>query len=279
MIHQKPTGPIVQKARNGTYTVLCFPPEPTFSWSLKDFYSKEEADCNPVLRDRLREILKELGVTTAYAPSISFASGEVTWPHRLRREVPLGEGYRLNRDKGVFADGVVLPQKTAFVGSIAGPVVVMSDGKMCVVASAARDSLIDRRKILGTPPYRRFESVIYAMNGMFGEDQTDTKNLNLEGFFSLQTLTFPHPFDDEQHGRYNKRLVQHGRDFGSHVILKQDDCVYLSLSGLIMAQARQLQIPHSVCRFPISDDGILAHPRHKDPALQKARNLVIVHHH
>lgn len=278
MIHQSPAEPIIQRAANGSYTVLCYPPEPNLSWSLKDLYSKEEADKNPVLRDRLREILKERKVTSAYAPSIAHASAEVTWKYCLRREVPLGEGISLWRDKGVFADGVVLPKGTAFVASIAGPVVVMSDGAMCIAASGARDSLIDRRKMLCTPPYRRFESVIHAMNDTFESAKSEKRSQVVEGFFCLKTLSFPHPFNDEQHGRYNKRLVQYGRDYGSDVILKKDDCVYLSLSGLIMAQARRWQVPHSVCRHPIGDDGLFAHPRHKNPNM-RTRNLVIVHHH
>lgn len=279
MVHDTPPGPVSLPGRNGAYTVTGFPPEPGLDWSLKDFYTPEDAARNPALRDRLALELSERGITEAFGPSIAYASGEVVYAHRLNRRIDLGRGVTLRRDQGVFADGVVLPRGSAFIGSIAGPVVIISGDGMCIAASAARDSLIDRQRVLKSVPGRKHASVIDAAMAKVSEQSSVRKStLTIAGYFCLATNSFGHPLDDETHGFYNRRLVPYARSQGPATVVTRNDVAYLSLTGLILAQAKQHQIPHALCEHPIDHDGRFAHPRHHDPRM-RTRNLVIVHHH
>ena len=163
-------------------------------------------------------------------------------------------------------------------------IVAVAEGKYshyhCFVAHAGRESVLDRRRILGEGPSREHEGVVFALAEEFRGRGIHLRDVALFSFFALEGGTFGHPHEHPVHKVYNRRMsaeVLH-RWQGAITMGHEgpDECGYLDIGKLIELQAGELGFGKVHITGTLTHNGPFAHTRHANPNMRKERNLVVV---
>jgi hypothetical protein len=268
---------------NGCFLrVYCIAPPPTLaSWSLAGLYSQADAENNKLLCNHLADIMAEYDLKHAYAPSVAASSAAVVESRELSTLIKLQNDISIYRNKYVPSDGISLKWGENFMMSGGGcPVIVLTGlnkkGEMiCIAAHASRESLIDRKFLLGEEP-RTNESVVYAL----------AKNAYLQGcllskttlriFFQIRSDGFAHELDHETHGEYNKKLVEYVSSHDPQACVIRENVAYLDIKKLITAQAKRAGIGTVEGTHELPYEDVFPHTRHPMRTLRDKRSLVIV---
>jgi hypothetical protein len=247
---------------------------------------------NPEEEHQLREALPDVVHKIFYAPYLKPMSGRVLHERRFSvirqlRRGPAIARPRYKRDSREWepCDAVVLSEGKGFIGLFGGCTLNVITGvtakgeKLCIVAHAGRDSIIDWHYLeTGTPSRERFgvlgAAVTYAR--VIG---IPARDLTLRSFLSIPPEAFPHDPSDERFGKRNLALLNFvSRDLHDEAILEKghDGRRYFSLPRLIQRGAENLgigTIETDLLTLPLN--GAQAYTRHADPKLaDNARNLV-----
>lgn len=244
------------------------------SWSLWPLQKEEDSFRQYALRRGIRNAFEEVGTENAYAPNVTTASARIVTGGELTIRILLGRGMSLYRNIQLHADGVFLKPGETFVMSGAGcPIITAEAGPYMIVAHAARDSLVERGAVMGTPR-RRHISVAHAIVDAFKKRGIRTEHMVMHMQFAIPMMSFLHRFDHPDYGDYNRRL-------GSFIDSRWPDCtrntpagVFISLEDLFIEQALQLGVRNVAATNSLEDFPDLAYTRDgKDPS---RRNLYVV---
>lgn len=272
-----PNGPTFDlQLAGGRVRALCVASMST-DWSLKDIYDQAGADRNPDLVAHLRSEFLPLGVTRAYGPSVAPMSGAIVDPGELTSRIVLDEGLELFRNRDLPSDGIWLEPGEAFVMSGGGcPVAIAEGGGICLVAHVGRESAIDRERLLGRTPKRKYMSVIDAMAMTACRRGVEPRDMTLRVLFQIPTSLFAHPLDDAQHGEAHRAILRYAQGLGESVATVRDGNMHLSMHELVMAQGRLVGFRVDDVDHALPEDGPFGHTRHPVSGLRDQRNLVTV---
>lgn len=209
-----------------------------------------------VVRAQLAGIADELNVANIYAPRPSMFNAQICDPGKLTEKhclVERGNEWSSFLWRGVDADGVEVPEKSAFWISSADCITIVTldpeTGKT-IAAHGGRDSLLDRTRI-ATGKVREFESAVDAIAARYSN--AALKRLRVLLTCGIFPEHFDHRCDHPEHGPNNMRMVldvlaKWGRTavYGDHFIGS------LCLSEIIRAQF----LRHGVQVHCISYDGV-----------------------
>jgi hypothetical protein len=179
------------------------------SWSLKDlFYSQDDVLRYPSLGDEVYQMLLNMGIRNAYAPSVASMNAAVTESSALKTHIRFRSNIYLHRDRDVPVDGLFIQPGEGFVVSAAGcgVIVAWTDEDM-VVAHAGRDSLIDRGAVLGTPSRKHF-SIVNTILDAFARRGVSAHKVCMCMLFTIRKESFEHLFTPENaaYAEYNRNL-------------------------------------------------------------------------
>jgi hypothetical protein len=218
--------------------------------------------------------LRGMGAKRAYAPSVAAASARIIASSELKNRIRLSS-IDLYRNKDIPADGTFLNRNEAFVMSAAGcPMIIASAGDHLIVAHAGRDSLVDRRAVMGATPYREHLSVVHSIIEAFAEKGLAPKTIKMCMQFAIPAEVFEHRFDHPRHGPFNRALKKFVDERWPGCTTEKDGRMFLNLEFLFEEQAKQAGVRNvwainSLAVFPL-----LAHTHDgRDP---RARNLFLV---
>lgn len=270
-----------------SYTAVCVPPA-RMNYSMGRFYTPAEAEEAPALRDELRLVAERYGARQLYGPSVGAMSGRMVRACQIvGAAIPLGNGITLYRNKEEPSDGLPLEPGDGVPMSTGGCQVLVASGgspsgkAVCLVAHAARDSLIDREFIRTgvLTPGREYVSIVEHMAAAARNLGVDPSYLDMKALFSLPAEVFAHPLKHEVFRDYNEKLVAYARELDETIVSERDDVAYLDNAGLALAQARKegFRSCEEHCTLPV--DGPFGHTRHPDPDMRNPRNLVFVCRH
>lgn len=261
------------------YDAVCIAAgSPAGDWSLKYFQHPEDAAKYPEKAERLARVLRERGITDAYAPAVDKMSGLVVEKTALSVTIQLPHGVRLHRNRDVPADGVSLGRNHAFIMSGGGCTVLVAAGRGLVIAAhASRDSMLDRAFIRNEAPPREYASVVRSIIGHASKSgHVLPKHLSLRGFFTLPAEDFPHPPSHPDWGAENVQLAEFiAGKWGPHIMTGPD--LHLSIPELIKAQGAEHRFGRVGVEKDLPRSGAFGYTRHANEAMRTARNLVIVH--
>lgn len=272
------TGPLVREYPS--YRVVLIDPG-SGGQSLKGLMDVEDAITQSkrvvALGDVLRPFVTDQDL---FAPSVDHQSGRIAFSYLLRRRVRLSHGLALLRDTGVAADGVPLKPGDGFLMSTVGALVVAHAGDRVIAASATRDSLIDRKALMGESPNRNGVNLITSIVDFFHTDGFNSDSITLRVFFSYHAKDFAHPLGSEGDAKYelNRRMMGEAERHGEGIVLRKNGVGYLNLGRLVAAQAEA----HGIGTIEVVDylpsDERFAHSRHVLLDKRNERNLVLVLH-
>lgn len=243
------------------------------SWSLKHLQRPADMSRCHLLARKLAENLRELDISSAFAPHVAAASGRIVTTKDLSGKIPLGKVH-LHRNPNLPADGVLLGKGEAFVMSSSGcPVILATAGNDFVVAHAGRDSLIDRGAVMRKPT-RKHVSVVNAIIEKLRERGAASSEIVMVLLFSIPAKEFQHSENHPQYGKFNRALTDYVDARWPCGVFRKDDETYLDLEQVFVEQARQDGIRqcwagHSLSKYPF-----LSHTR--DGKDVERRNLVVV---
>lgn len=208
-------------------------------WSLKSLQRQSDVinGQHPVAQ-AVGELLGQINVHEALAPNVAPASGYITAAENLTDRIYLGESCLL-RNQSLPADGVYVGKKQAFVMSAAGcPVIIATASDQCVIAHASRDSLIDRRAVIGNPS-REHLSVVHAIVAEFGKRRLPPASIDMVMLFAIAAEKFEHSMYHPIYGDYNHRLIQLVNNRWLGGVVYKDGSSFLDLEQVFVGQARE----------------------------------------
>lgn len=203
---------------------------------------------------KLHTILHPHGAERLLAPTPTEANGEIIEPTNLSKVFLVGSGMRMFRNPEAPADGTFLRNRgDAGIFSVSGcGVIVAAMGDRLIFAHAARNSLIDRRRVLTGQNSRRNESVVDAIIEAFGElghDKFDIKiRMRVWMFYFIRPEDLFDSFDNPEHCKYNRAVGADVQNrLGVHRMYN-DDGVMLDLPVI----AAQQFVNHGISRRNIN---------------------------
>lgn len=247
------------------------------NWSLAPLQRHEDMRQNPELTRALRTVFRDMGVQRAFAPNVAPASAAIVDTNDLSDRIELAEEVSLYRRKEIPADGVFLKSGEAFLMSAAGcPVIIATAGTQVIVAHGARDSLIDRGAVIGSPS-RKHGSIVDAIVEAFENKGTATNEILLCMLLSIPTRAFEHRFDHPQYGAYNRTLFDYiNRRWHGCTAHTTSESMFLDLESVFMEQARSLGVRQVWATYSLAHYPAFAHTR--DGHSPHRRNLILVKH-
>lgn len=244
------------------------------SWSLKPIQEHDDALKHRELASGLCATLHSIGAKMAYAPNVAAMSATIVRVGKLGKQIPLGDGVVLHRDKDVPADGVFLPPGKAFMMSGAGcPLIIATAGEYAVVAHAGRDSLIDRGAVMGRPTRNCGSVVDSIIDALLGRN-APADDIDMCMLFAIPAESFGHPENDPRYGEFNSRLGVYAHNNWPGSVTKKDGSVFVDLGALFVEQARQRGVRRAWAVHSLDEYPDLAHTR--DGKDISRRNLYVV---
>jgi hypothetical protein len=194
---------------------------------------------------KVADVAQQHGIWQVLLPAVSAMNAACCEPTELTQQRAVGDIF-VHYD--LDADGLILPRQTCFFVAAADcPTVIFKDYRRgnVVAAHAARDSLVDRSRVLGYGSSREHESVVYAALRMLCDQLTRPHDIHIRICYGVAKRFF-HPIDHAQHGHFNERLLRElctidGRT-GTHS-LRDWNTGDISLPELIRAQAISHGVP------------------------------------
>lgn len=246
------------------------------NWSLKPIQNQNDVARHHSLANGLRATLSSIGARTVFAPNVAMMSGAVVPSVELMANEIRLNGACLYRDQNKHADGTILAQDETFVASTAGcAIVIASDkrNKTMTIAHAGRDSLIERKAVVGRPT-RRHISIVYALIDALKELGARTGDINMCMLYSIPSESFEHRLDHPEHGHYNRALGKLIDTLWPGCTNRKGNSIFLDMESLFIAQALEVGVRHTWAMNSLADFPALAHTRDgKDPS---RRNLFVV---
>jgi len=265
----------------GSFTALCF--GGNFNWTLRDLQTNEDRGKNDTLVQKLWEIMCALDCKSAYAPSPVLFNGKIVEPSSLNKQIIVGAGFNLFRNKDEPADGTFLkPGQMGIISAAGCPVIVARYKGVMIFAHAGRDSLFDRSSIeKGSLEVAR-GSVVDSIMARLQVPRLERDEIFAHVFFSIGAKALTHPLLDERYGAFNRNMHK----FVAHHWGEQ--CAYLNSAGsnlhlnlpqLIKRQFERCGVPSGNVTLDLNnveDLRTLAHTRGEN---RDRRNLVVIARH
>lgn len=192
------------------FSSACFQ-GPGNEWSLSPFQEPQDVSRNSLLARSLSGAMRHLEGDRAYAPSPAQFNGCIIQPSELSKVFVLEPGILMLRNSTVPADGTLL-RRSGDVGIFSASgcgVIVAALGTHLLFAHAGRDCVINRKRVLGEPGARQFESVVDSIVDTLIElrgHKSAINDIHAWMFYSIKPEDFVHRYDNTTHGVYN-RLV------------------------------------------------------------------------
>ncbi len=230
------------------FSAACFQ-GPGNELSLGPLKEPEDARKHPLLTARLRSAMRHLGANRAYAPYPVNFNGVIIKPVELSKVFLLEPGMLMFRNNNMPADGTFLRQRgDAGIFSASGcSVIVAVLGDYVIFAHAGRDCVINRKRVLGEPDARPFESVVDNIVKAFLEfegSEPVLSNIRAWVLYSIKPENFVHRFDDEKHHVYNRLVVPHLETLGLvGGMQKSVEDVWLDIPTIAKLQFMQHGVP------------------------------------
>lgn len=223
------TGPMlieVSEAHSDVPFTVVYVPGNGMELSLAQLKEPEDDEKNPDLCGNIHAALHPHGAKTLFAPTPTKANTEIIEPTKLTSVFRLGKGMRMFRNYEKPADGSFLrnPGDTGIFSASGCGLIVATMGDRFVFAHAARDSLIDRGRILTGTCSRQHESVIDSIIAAFrdfGFENIDIKTrMQVWLFYFIRPEDLRDSYDHPEHGPYNYKV---GRDVRDNLGLRMYD--------------------------------------------------------
>jgi hypothetical protein len=121
------------------------------------------------------------------------------------------------------------------------PVIVATAADQCIIAHAARDSLIDRDAVAGKPG-RKHLSIVHAIVDEFGKQRLPPTSIDMAMLFAIAARKFEHSMYHPTYGDYNRRLIHLVDTRWPGGIVYKDGLSFLDLEQVFVGQAREAGI-------------------------------------
>lgn len=244
------------------------------SWSLAVMQKQQDLQEHYQLAMGIHVALRGMEAKRAYAPNVAVASARIISPSELKTRIRLSS-IDLYRNKDMPADGTFLDRNEAFVMSAAGcPVIIATAGDRLIVAHAGRDSLVDRRAVMGATPCREHLSVVHAIIEAFAKKGLAPETVKMCMQFAIPADVFEHRFDHPRYGTFNRALKKFVDKRWSGCTTEENGRMFLNLEFLFEEQAKQAGVRNVWAMNSLAVFPLLAHTHDgRDP---QARNLFLV---
>jgi copper oxidase (laccase) domain-containing protein len=244
------------------------------NWSLRTLQEHGDVPNNQLLVKALSQEFCGMGVTEAFAPNVTRASGKITETKDMLDHIWLDHARTLRRNRYIHADGLFLGLGQAFAASAAGcGILIASAGEHLCVAHAGRDSLIDRGAVIGKPK-RHHLSVVNAVVEQFKWREIEPSEITATLLFSIPARAFEHNADHPVHGAYNRALANFVDSRWPGGIHRENGKTFLDLEQVFVEQTLQAGITKTWAAHSLAEHPRLAHTR--DGKSPDRRNLIIV---
>ncbi len=244
------------------------------SWSLAVMQKQQDLQEHYQLAMGIHVALRGMGAKRAYAPNVTAASARIISSSELKNRIRLST-IDLYRNKDVPADGTFLNRNEAFVMSAAGcPMIIAGGGDYLVVAHAGRDSLVDRRAVMGATPVREHLSIVHAIIEAFAKKGLAPGMISMCMQFAIPADVFEHRFDHPRHGAFNQALKKFVDKRWPGCTTEKNGGMFLNLEFLFEEQAAQAGVRNAWAMNSLAVFPLLAHTH--DGRNSRARNLFLV---
>jgi|CXWL01.1.fsa_nt_gi hypothetical protein len=266
-----------------SYGAACIAPGKDFNWTLREFLGQEPAVTdNSPLAKKIAGELRARRINHGYAPSVTAMNANILSVGDLRSGIILPGGERIYRQNDMPGDAIPVNEGSAFMMSAGGCPVIIATGKaktgdkLCIVAHAGRDSLLDRRLVEMGERSRRTESVVFEIARFAKRHGVCPKGMTLRVLFQMDPRCFAHELGNKQYAFYNTNLVSAAKRYHEQACDVRGNVAYLDLGWLIYGQAQVAGFGNVFTAHPLPYDGVFGHTRHPNPHLRKM-NLVLVY--
>ncbi len=229
------------------FTAACFA-GPGMEWSLAPLQKPEDvsaAPTNVTLVSKLRGALRPLGADRLFAPTPTKANGEIIEPTALKHHFRLGNGVIMFRNPEVPADGTFLrsPGDAGIFSAGGCGVIVATMDDHLVLAHAARESLIDKPRVITGQSSRHHESVVDAIVSSFCEMGYEQHQiapaLKVWMLYFIKPRDFFHHKEHPQHWEYNSKVGPYLDEHLGAGFTQWPDGVRLDLPTIAAAQFKK----------------------------------------
>ena len=209
------------------------------SWSLLPIQAQQDVKDHPVLVAKIRDALKTMKTSEAFAPNVALNSAQIIKNIKLN-PVQLGGGFVLHRNKGEPGDGMFLNEGDIFAMSGAGcPVGLMTGGGFVVAFHFNKDSAVDQGALFGNPT-RKNISVISAVIDGLSERGVRRNEIAASLQLAIPAWAFRRQFNHPMWGGYNKAFMDFvGRRWPHGIVLQNKNNMLIDLEGLFRDQANE----------------------------------------
>ena len=150
---------------------------------------------------------------------------------------------------------------------------------ICITAHTGRDSVIDKKLLLGESAPRAHFDVIEAMVRFAEKRGAVAKDMYLRTFVSLPWWTHPHTFEDPVYGSLNRRAYEFLKNMGIHgafpVNKKGVRC--FSVEAFVRQRALQLGITRiETGLLPLPLNGNFGYTTHEEHEMKNVRNIFVL---
>ena len=231
------------------FTAACFSGTDK-EWSLAPLQEPGDPARHPQLTHKIRSAMRHLGADRIYAPSPVDFNGVIIRPAELSRVMVLGHVILLLRNGNLKADGTFL-RSGGDAGAFSAwgcSVIAATFGEHLIFAHAGRDCVINRKRVLGEPGARPFESVVDSIVGAFRQlgapGEGPLRGLHVWPLYSVRPDKFMHRYDDPVHSEYNRKLGPYLDSLGlSGGYRRWTEGVELDIPAVIMLQFIRHGVP------------------------------------
>lgn len=233
------------------FTAMCIP-GPGSTLSLAPLQEPKDVEKNPELVTTLRDISRSMEADKIYAPTPTKANAEIIEPTALKLSFVLGNGVVMFRNPAKPADGTLLRQPgDACIYSAGGcGFIAATMDDYLVVAHAARESLMDKQRVLTGQSSRHHESVVDAIVDTFrdlGYEQFEiAARLRVWLLYFIKPMEFFHPKADPEHPEhkdYNNKVAPYLAEHLGTGFTEWADGVRLDLPLIAAAQFKKHGVP------------------------------------
>lgn len=244
------------------------------NWSLKPLQKQWDVRGNRALAVNIARELGAIGAAEAFAPHVAPASAQIAQAADLTDHIVLRQGVVLHRNQSLPADGLFLRPEQTFVMSGAGcSIILAAGGDHLIVAHAARDSLIDRGAVEGTPT-RKHVSIVNNIVEELRKRGVPLDAIRMAMLFAIPAKDFEHDGQHPTYGAYNRALFDFVNTRWPGGILQTEGKTCLDLEQIFIEQVRREGIRTAWAESSLSSFPELAHTR--DGKGTERRNLLVV---
>ncbi len=229
------------------FTAACFA-GPGMEWSLAPLQKPEDVTASPAQVDlvsKLRAAMRPLGADKLYAPTPIKANGEIIEPTALKHHFRLGNGVVMFRNPALPADGTFLraPGDAGIFSASGCGVIVTTMYDHLVFAHAARESLIDKPRVITGQSSRHHESVVDSIVSSFREmgygQHQIAANLKVWMLYFIKPRDFFHHKEHPEHWEYNSKVGPYLAERLGTGFAQWPDGVRLDLPTIAAAQFKK----------------------------------------